>query len=80
MCIFLIFLLFVQAQNVDVYPKLVPAGSPQVLGAKAAQPPDNVESMIFLGRDDDASVSVLRPKDLDPWTCSMINLTYLGVD
>lgn len=31
--------------------------SPQVLGAKDARPPDNVESMIFFGRDDDVIAS-----------------------
>lgn len=32
----------------------------QVLGAKDARPPDNVESMIFFGRDDDVIASVCR--------------------
>ena len=55
----IIVLVFVQAPKVDLFRRQCYLMAPsQVLGAKAARPPDNVESMIFLGREDDASVSV----------------------
>ena len=75
MCIVLVFV----APNVDLFHGHtchLTAPSPQVLGAKATRPPDNVESMIFLGREDDASVSVL-PK---PQTQKRLERSWRDLD